>query len=105
LAIEVHALRRDGFDGEIPLECEGLPEGVRVDGAVIPAGHSLTTLVLRTESVAERWDGGFRVASGDVRAKAMRLRRAVQDFDREEVLYAGGAVRTNDSPPGITLPT
>lgn len=40
LALEVVALRRDGFNGEIELALEGLPAGVRAQGLKIPAGQS-----------------------------------------------------------------
>lgn len=40
VALEVLAVRRDGFDGEIELEMTGLPEGVTAQGLKIPAGKS-----------------------------------------------------------------
>ena len=36
--ITVFALRKDGFDGEIALAFRGDPEGVLLDGGLIPAG-------------------------------------------------------------------
>ncbi len=39
MALEVVAIRRDGFDGEIELGMEGLPEGVTAHGIRIPAGQ------------------------------------------------------------------
>jgi hypothetical protein len=38
MAFEVVTVRRDGFDGEIKLEMEGLPPGVTAGGLTIPAG-------------------------------------------------------------------
>ncbi len=43
---KINAVRTDGFDQEIPLEIRGLPEGVGLDGAAIPAGKNDTTLEL-----------------------------------------------------------
>ena len=40
VALEVLAIRRDGFDGDIELEMSGLPEGVSAKGLKIPAGKS-----------------------------------------------------------------
>ncbi len=40
IALEVVAIRRDGFDGEIDLVMENLPEGVTAQGLKIPAGQS-----------------------------------------------------------------
>jgi len=40
VALEVVAVRRDGFDGDIQLMLEGLPIGVTAQGLKIPAGKS-----------------------------------------------------------------
>jgi len=40
MALEVVAVRRDGFDGAIEIFMEGLPPGVRASGLTIPAGKS-----------------------------------------------------------------
>lgn len=40
MALEIVVIRRDGFDGEIELAMEGLPEGVTARGLKIPAGGS-----------------------------------------------------------------
>ena len=40
VAIEVVAVRRDGFDGDIDLVMEGLPDGVTAQGLKIPAGKT-----------------------------------------------------------------
>jgi hypothetical protein len=49
VALEVVAVRRDGFDGEIALSMEGLPAGVRAAGLKIPAGK-MRGIVLLTAS-------------------------------------------------------
>ena len=40
VALEVVAVRRDGFDGDIQLQLNGLPNGVSAQGLKIPAGKS-----------------------------------------------------------------
>jgi len=40
VALEVVALRRDGFEGEIELRLDGLPDGVTAQGLKIPSGSS-----------------------------------------------------------------
>jgi nucleotide-binding universal stress UspA family protein len=40
MALEVIAARRDGFDGEIEMSIEGMPDGVSAQGLKIPAGQS-----------------------------------------------------------------
>ncbi|HEY4309987.1 MAG TPA: hypothetical protein VGN12_11085 [Pirellulales bacterium] len=59
--INVVALRRDGFDGEIPLAVEGLPAGVTVSKSLIPAGQNTTTLVLRASDEQAAWTGAIHV--------------------------------------------
>ncbi len=49
VALEVVAVRRDGFDGEITLSMDGLPAGVSAAGLKIPAGK-MRGIVLLTAS-------------------------------------------------------
>jgi hypothetical protein len=56
MALEVIAYRRDGFDGEIELAMEGLPEGVTAKGLKIPAGQSRGMVLV---SAAENAPRGF----------------------------------------------
>lgn len=44
--ITVHALRRDGFTGEIPLQLEDAPPGFTLQGAVIPANQDKVRMTL-----------------------------------------------------------
>lgn len=52
--ITVHALRKDGFDGDIRLELLGAPEGFHLDGAIIPSGQDKIRLTISTPSGATR---------------------------------------------------
>ena len=52
MALEVVALRRDGFDGEIELAMEGLPEGVTAHGLKIPAGQSRGMMLITAQADA-----------------------------------------------------
>lgn len=52
VAIEVAAVRRDGFDGPIDLTVDGLPSGVHGRGIQIPAGQSRGLVFLTAESSA-----------------------------------------------------
>lgn len=54
MALEVVAMRRDGFDGDIELSMEGLPEGVTAQGLKIPAGKSYGVLLLTADEAAPR---------------------------------------------------
>jgi hypothetical protein len=44
--ITIFALRKDGFDGEIALALQGDPEGVLMDGGLIPAGQDEVRVTL-----------------------------------------------------------
>ncbi len=46
MPLEVVAVRRDGFDGEIELAMEGLPDGVTAGGLKIPAGKSRSIMLI-----------------------------------------------------------
>jgi hypothetical protein len=54
MALEVVAIRRDGFDGEIELAMEGLPKGVTAHGLKIPAGHSRGMMLITAQADAPR---------------------------------------------------
>lgn len=54
MALEVVAFRRDGFDGDIELAMEGLPEGVTARGLKIPAGQSRGLLLITARQDAPR---------------------------------------------------
>lgn len=57
--LEVLAIRRDGFDGEIDLKMEGLPAGVTATGLKIPSGKSVGHIVITADAKAKP---GFSLA-------------------------------------------
>jgi hypothetical protein len=54
MALEVVAIRRDGFDGEIELAMENLPEGVTAQGIKIPAGKTRGLMLITAKADAPR---------------------------------------------------
>ena len=54
MALEVVAVRRDGFDGEIELTMDDLPNGVTAKGLKIPAGKSRGIMLITAHQNAER---------------------------------------------------
>jgi hypothetical protein len=54
MALEVVAIRRDGFDGDIELEMDGLPDGVTAQGLKIPAGKSRGMMLVTARHNAPR---------------------------------------------------
>jgi hypothetical protein len=54
MALEVIAIRRDGFDGDIDLAMDGLPEGVTSSGLKIPAGQSRGLMLVTAHQNAPR---------------------------------------------------
>lgn len=62
MALEVVAIRRDGFDGDIDLVLEGLPEGVTAQGLKIPAGQSRGLMLVTAHQNAPRAVGSAQFA-------------------------------------------
>jgi hypothetical protein len=54
MALEVVALRRDGFDGDIELSMDNLPPGVTAAGLKIPAGKSHGYMLVTAKADAPR---------------------------------------------------
>lgn len=54
MALEVVAIRRDGFNGDIDLVMESLPDGVTARGLKIPAGQSRGLLLVTARQDAPR---------------------------------------------------
>lgn len=54
VALEVVAVRRDGFNGPIQLAMEGLPDGVTATGLRIPAGQTRGIVLLTADQNAPR---------------------------------------------------
>ncbi len=54
MALEVIAIRRDGFNGDIELSMEGLPKGVRAKGLKIAAGKSRGLMLVTADPDAPR---------------------------------------------------
>ncbi len=60
VALEVVAVRRDGFDGPIELMMDNLPAGVSAAGLTIPAGKSRGIMLVTAEQDAPR---GLQIAN------------------------------------------
>lgn len=78
MALEVVAIRRDGFDGDIDLAMEGLPEGVTASGLKIPAGQSRGLILVTANQNAPRAVGsatffGRATIDGTVVTRPCRL--------------------------------
>lgn len=54
MALEVVAFRRDGFDGDIELKMEGLPEGVSAKGLKIASGQSRGIMLITAREDAPK---------------------------------------------------
>ncbi|MDB5387525.1 MAG: hypothetical protein JWM11_3171 [Planctomycetaceae bacterium] len=60
MALEVVVVRRDGFDGDIDLVMEGLPEGMSAKGLKIPAGKSRGMVLVTASEKAPRSVGSAK---------------------------------------------
>ena len=54
VALEVVAVRRDGFEGDIELVMEGLPDGVTAQGLRIPAGKTRGIMLVTADDKAPK---------------------------------------------------
>lgn len=45
--IKVYAIRKDGWDGDIELRIKNQPEGIILDGNIIPAGRNIVQMTLK----------------------------------------------------------
>lgn len=61
--LEVYAFRKHGFNGEIQISVEGLPDSVSTSGAVIGPNLSNAPLVLQATEDAENWVGDIRIVA------------------------------------------
>ena len=61
LPLRVLVVRRDGFEGEIHLGAEGLPEGLSAAPVVLGAKQTEGTLLLAASPNATPWTGAIRV--------------------------------------------
>ena len=59
--LRVDAERRGGFDGDIEIVAEGLPQGVTTRGACIGSNQNSTMLILEAAEDAPQWAGTIRV--------------------------------------------
>lgn len=78
MALEVVALRRDGFDGAIELKMDGLPDGVSASGLTIPPGKSHGILLVTADEGAPRGVAkaeirGFATIDGDATTRRCQL--------------------------------
>lgn len=78
MALEVVAIRRDGFDGDIDLAMEGLPEGVTASGLKIPAGQTRGLMLVTANQNAPRAIGsgtffGRATINGEAVTRPCRL--------------------------------
>lgn len=59
--VKILALRRDGFNGGIQLDAEGLPAGVSCAGAEIPGGRTNALLAFTAGVDAAAWSGAVKI--------------------------------------------
>ena len=74
--VRVMALRKDGFDGPIDLELNGLPSKVSYFPKRIPAGADSVVVIVRPEPDAVDWDGSFSIMGRATLGNTVVKRRA-----------------------------
>lgn len=74
--VRVFVFRRDGFDGEIRVRCDGLPHGVTSEEIIIGPENHMGTLVLTTDEKAPASVATLSVSSNSVVNGNEVIRRA-----------------------------
>ncbi len=77
VALEVVSVRRDGFDGDIELMMEGLPEGVTAQGLKIPAGKTRGIMLVTADENAPQSLANV-LFSGKSTVNGVEVKRTVQ---------------------------
>lgn len=118
VALEVMAFRRDGFDGAISLDVEGLPDGVSAQSIDIPPGKSSGVILFTAEDDAteqlalnveiigrSEWAGQTLTRPCQKACMAWPVRDHWQEFPRPRLLQtiALSVTEAEASPMTITL--
>ena len=86
IPVAVHAIRRDGFDGEIAVKLKDAPAGFALEGAVIPSGTeqvrmTLTVPVVHLESPHKiTFEGHASIGGHEVHHAAIAAEDMMQAF-------------------------
>ena len=83
--ITVHAIRKDGFDGDIALELENPPPGFALTGAWVPGGQDKARLTLLVPPEANREPVTLQI-NGHSTLRGRRISRP--DFPADEMTQA-----------------
>ena len=59
--IRVNIFRKDGFDGEVRIEAQGLPPGVQCTPGLIAADETSTMMLLTADEKADAWAGAIHI--------------------------------------------
>lgn len=80
--VTVHALRRDGFRGDIALALQGAPSGVTLNGARIPAGQDVLKFTLTASPALQEGVTSLQVVGQATIDGETFTRRAIPADDR-----------------------
>lgn len=90
--LTVHALRRDGFDGQIRLALRGAPEGVTLKGPALKDDSVKLTLTapakLRAQTVVVELEGRATIAGGEITRSAVPAEDMMQAFAYRHLVCA-----------------
>jgi hypothetical protein len=111
--VSVHAIRRDGFNGDISVKLKEAPAGFALEGAVIPAGQNqvrmtLTVPVVHIESPHKlTFEGHASIGGHDVHHAAIAADDMMQAFYYHHLVAAEEVVvrvMGNQRPPVVWKP-
>jgi hypothetical protein len=109
--VTVDALRQDGFDGEIALTIQGLPEGAVVSEAFIPAKQNQTRLTISAPAdaplgvVSPTFVGTATIGQQPAVRRASAAEAIMQAFSLNQIVPTKEFAMTVVEPAGLTLST
>jgi hypothetical protein len=87
IPITVHALRKDGFSGEIAVGLKDAPQGLALDGAVVPSGQDRVRMTVTippaaplADPVSLKLEGRATIQGREVRHAARAAEEMMQAF-------------------------
>jgi hypothetical protein len=93
--ITVHALRKDGFSGDIALALKDAPRGFQLSGALVPAGADQVRITLtvppqpQRDPLVVRLEGRANIQGREIRRPAVPAEDMMQAFAYRHLVVAG----------------
>ncbi|MGQ9505935.1 MAG: PPC domain-containing protein [Thermogutta sp.] len=102
IPVDVYAIRRDGFDGDIYLDLVDAPEGMRLSGNWIPSGQDHATITMSLPSSRETGIVKLTLVGKAVAGGKEIVRKAIAADDMMQAFYYHHLVPAGDWAVNVT---